>query len=110
MKTLTTIIVIFGLAFFLRVNLPPDEIASNIELKEDIGLFEEYAAKMVASQTVANWERMDLIVVKLACSERLKTTLIAIPFQKWSVLERDIEKCWDFSNMIEKLDAEKKNE
>ena len=106
MKTITTIIVILGLAYFLRLNLPPDDIAKNMDLRNDIGFFQEMAAKMAYSQTVANWERMDLIIVKMACSERLKITLIGIPFQKWALFERNTEKCWDFANYSKNHDSQ----
>lgn len=69
----------------LSLNLPPNNINNNLKLKTKSSLLDFVAIKLITSQTVANWEYKDFIFVKFACSETLKTEMIAIPFQQWSV-------------------------
>jgi hypothetical protein len=59
-----------------------------MKFKKDSGWFEGLTANTLLSQTVANWQITDLIVIKFAYSKRLKMSLIALPFQKWQLLEK----------------------
>jgi hypothetical protein len=93
MKSLISIILILILGVFLRVNLPPNEISTNIATKEEENPLESLLFKGASSQLIANWEITDYLVFKTACSETLKMTLIAIPFEKWEVLEEDVSSC-----------------
>jgi len=90
-KNLAIIVVISLLAFILRINLPPNDIAHNLKLKENVGWLEGLTANTLLSQTIANWQITDLIVIKFAYSERLEMSLIALPFQKWQLLEKKSE-------------------
>ncbi len=86
-KILAIVIILSLFTFILRINLPPNDIANNLKFKENIGLLEGLAANTLLSQTIANWQITDLIVIKFAYSDRLKMSLIALPFQKWQLLE-----------------------
>ncbi|WP_103919641.1 hypothetical protein [Candidatus Venteria ishoeyi] len=79
--------------FFLRVNLPPNDIANYVEFGQKAGFINYIAANVTLNQKVANWTFTDFILLKMACSERLKTKMIAIPFSKWQLFEKEIEYC-----------------
>lgn len=93
MKTLIGLVLIIGIVFFLRVNLPPDDIPANLATKQNTNVFESLLLQGTMNDTVAEWQKIDFIVVKMACSERLKVKLIAEPFSKWKVLEENVDEC-----------------
>jgi len=90
-KIFAIIIVISLFVFVLRINLPPNDIANNLKLEANAGWLEGLTANTLLSQTIANWQITDLIVIKFAHSERLEISLIALPFQKWQLLEKKTE-------------------
>lgn len=90
-KFLAIIVIISLFTFILRLNLPPNDIANNLKLEANAGWLEGLAANTLLSQTIANWQITDLIVIKFAYSERLKMSLIALPFHKWQLLEKQNE-------------------
>jgi len=92
-KSLISVAVILILGIFLRVNLPPNEISTNIAIKDEANTFESFLLKGAVSQLIADWEIRDYLLFKIACSETLKMSLIAIPFEKWHVLEKEITSC-----------------
>jgi hypothetical protein len=93
MKLVISIIFILVLGIFLRVNLPPNEISTNLALKEEANTFQTLLLRGSASQLIADWQITDYLVFKTACSETLKISLIAIPFEKWLVLEKEVSSC-----------------
>lgn len=97
MKAFISLTLIIGFVFFLRVNLPPNDIPTNLATKQDTNVFESLLLQGTMNDAVAEWQRIDFIVIKLACSEHLKIKLIAQPFSKWQVLEKDIQSCSWFS-------------
>lgn len=72
----------------LRVNLPPDNIASSTDLSHLQG-FSRVAGdafvRILGSDLIADWEYWDLLVVKVARSERLGVTAVGLPFSKWKL-------------------------
>lgn len=93
MKLLMSLVLIIGIVYFLRVNLPSDDISANLATTQNTNVLESLLLQGTMNDAVAEWQKLDLIVVKLACSERLKTKLIAKPFGKWEVLEKDVNEC-----------------
>ncbi len=79
--------------FILRINLPPNNIAFNIAVKDDTNEFQEILLKGAFTQAIADWQIIDLIVVKFACSDRLEMLLMAVPFQKWHVAKKQYGDC-----------------
>lgn len=77
----------------LRLNLPPNDINDYFETKHKATLLQEISAKILYSQTLADWNYSDYIVVKVACSKRLNVSFIAIPFYKWQLLENNANSC-----------------
>jgi len=93
MKTIVFIAIFASFVLFLRLNLPPSDVNDYIEMKSKINFFQEISAKLLYSQTFADWSYTDYIIVKVACSERLKVRFIAIPFYRWQLLEKNINGC-----------------
>lgn len=75
----------------LRANLPPDNVAQSLDLgrlESTSGLkgfLGRIAVRGIASEFVADWEYMDLGIVKFAHSERLDITAVGLPFCKWRI-------------------------
>lgn len=75
----------------LRVNLPPSNVSSAMDLTE---LEKENwftkaaagtAAKILLTDSVTGWEYTDLLVLRLARSSRLKAIAVGFPFRGWRV-------------------------
>jgi len=94
MKSIITLVIVVVLIFFLRVNLPPNDISSHMAIKDDANLFEGLALRGVATQIIAEWNIIDLLIVKVACSDRLEMSVVAFPFSKWYILDQDVKQCW----------------
>jgi hypothetical protein len=78
------------LGILLHLNLPPNEVkAEDIQYENPLEL---YMFKGVF-EVNNDFRVSDFIVLKTACSEFLKVSLIAIPFQKWTFHERNISTC-----------------
>jgi len=92
MKGVIVILLIVGLVSFLRVNLPSNDITSNVLVKSD-NMMDRVMANVLLTDSVADWQFMDYLIVKTACSENLKLKLIAVPFKKWEKSEEDIKTC-----------------
>jgi len=92
MKSVVLFLVIIGLVFFLRVNLPPNNINSNIH-KTANNLIDQTINSFLLSDTIADWQYIDFIVFKFACSENLKIRMVAYPLQKWKIHEQNIQGC-----------------
>ena len=80
--------------FLARFNLPPSEnINDFLSEQSESNFLEKLSTSMLFSQSVADWTYSDFILIKFACSNRLKIELIAIPFEKWKVYKKDIPNC-----------------
>jgi hypothetical protein len=75
----------------LRVNLPPNNVSSALDLTE---LEKENwftkaaagtAAKILMPDSVAAWEYTDLLILRLARSSRIKAVAVDLPFCGWRV-------------------------
>lgn len=67
----------------LRFNLPPDEVRGHVTWNDKANVLERMGGEVAFSQTIAQWRYYDLLVVKFARSERVKATLIGLPFCNW---------------------------
>ena len=84
MKTLIIVLVILAsVVGILRINLPSNDIDAEMANSKDANFLEKAMTGMMFSDSVAEWQYIDLVVVKFACSERLEMTLIALPFKRW---------------------------
>ncbi len=92
MKGAVFILLVIGIVFFLRINLPPNNINDNVHIKSD-GLLNRTIAAVLLTDTVADWQYIDFIVFKYACSENLKIRLVAFPFGKWEKSDENIKSC-----------------
>ena len=92
MKSVIVILLIVGLVSFLRVNLPSNDITNQVQVKSD-NMMDRVMANILLTDSVADWQFMDYLVVKTACSENLKIKLIALPFKKWEEIEEDFKSC-----------------
>jgi len=92
MKSVIVILLIVGLMSFLRVNLPSNDITNQVQVKSD-NMMDRVMANILLTDSVADWQFMDYLVVKTACSENLKIKLIALPFKKWEEIEEDFKSC-----------------
>lgn len=84
MKTwMTALVIVVSVVGILRLNLASNEI--NVQLSDDreSNLLEKAMSGVMYSDAVAEWQYIDLVVVKFACSERLEMTMIALPFRRW---------------------------
>ena len=86
-------IVLFLCVVIMRLNLPDNEINKNLAIKNDANVVEEFASKIAFSNVIADWNLIDLIVVKFACSERLGLILVAYPFSKWELWDNEVKSC-----------------
>lgn len=84
------LIVLFSI--MLRLNLPSKVDASYMK-KDKEGFLNEFKDKIIYSDAVADWTYKDFIFVKFACSERMKIELIAIPFKKWEIFDKNVSLC-----------------
>ncbi len=92
MKTLLLLLFLAGGIFFLRVNLPQDDIAASVAESSDVSILQSALISTLGNR-LAQWNRLDLIVLKLACSENLQMMFIALPFKSWERMEREVEEC-----------------
>lgn len=92
MKILFTLVILFIVAI-ARLNLPDNKVGSDFLNSSQSGTFDEIKSKIFYSDTVADWKYTDFVFVKFACSERLKIQLIGVPFQKWELQKKNIDKC-----------------
>jgi len=92
MKAIIVVLLVVGLVSFLRVNLPSNDINNNIQVKSD-NMVDRVMNNILLADSVADWQFIDYLVVKTACSENLKLKLIALPFKKWQKAEENIKSC-----------------
>jgi hypothetical protein len=84
-------------AVILRVNLPPANVSSALDLSEleKENWFTRVAGgttmKLIVSDAIAGWQYRDLVVLRVATSERLKVIAIGLPFCKWHVYDNQSE-------------------
>jgi len=95
MKSTIFILLIIGSVFFLRINLPSNDIKNHV-LQGSDSIVDQTINAFLLSDSIADWQFIDFIVVKFACSDKLKMRLIAKPLSKWEVYEKDIKSCDDF--------------
>jgi hypothetical protein len=82
-KLVLVFMLLFTVISVLRLNLPSNEIRVESTDTKQNNIFEIAISEMMFSDSVADWQYIDLVVVKFACSERLEMTLIALPFKRW---------------------------
>lgn len=93
MKAFFIIVLVLAIAI-LRLNIPENQAGEDLAAQQQgKGLLDEVAGQLLFSDAVADWKYRDFLLVKFACSERLKIRLIALPFGDWKEHERDIESC-----------------
>ena len=80
----------------LRLNVPANDVADSYQPQPKGDVVSEIAGRMLYSDAVADWRYRDYLLVKFACSERLKLKLIALPFGTWQEHQRDIASCEGF--------------
>ena len=96
MKTLIIVLVILAsVVGILRINLPSNAINVETASDQEATFLEKAMTSMMFSDSVADWQYIDLVVVKFACSERLETTLIALPFKRWQSYDEKHNICED---------------
>lgn len=85
MKTIFGLVLIAAMAIFLRAGLPSDNIGAEVSANApaDTGLIARAAARVAGSHAVAAWRIYDLAIFKVARSERLDVTIVAIPYVGW---------------------------
>ena len=84
MKTLIIVLVVLAsVVGVLRINLPSNDINAQVASDQGASFLEQAMTGMMFNDSVAEWQYIDLVVVKFACSERLEMTLIALPFRRW---------------------------
>ncbi len=94
MKTLIIVLVILAsVVGILRINLPSNDIDAEMASNKDTNFLEKAMTGMMFSDSVAEWQYIDLVVVKFACSERLEMTLIALPFKRWQSYDENRSIC-----------------
>ena len=77
----------------LRLNLPENDVAGAYKSAKSEGVVGELAGRFLLSDTVADWQYRDYLLVKYACSERLQTEWIALPFQGWKEHRNKVQAC-----------------
>jgi len=92
MKTVLLVVLVLVLVI-ARLNLPDNNAGEDLAAQQQGGMVGELAGQMLYSDAVADWQYRDFLVVKFACSERLKLKLIALPFKRWEEHERDVSNC-----------------
>ncbi len=96
MKTLIVVLVILAsVVGILRINLPSNDINAQITSNKEMSFIEQAMTGMMFSDSVAEWQYVDLVIVKFACSERLEMTLIALPFRRWQSYDDKQNLCGD---------------
>ena len=96
LKTLITVLVILASVIgILRINLPSNDIDEQLATNQEANFLERAMTGMMFSNSVAEWQYIDLVVVKFACSERLEMTLIALPFKRWQSYDDKRSICTD---------------
>jgi hypothetical protein len=100
MNKIIIILVVIGIVSLMHSNLPPDDISGHLYLGNNTGGFTEIAAKLATSQFIANWEYLNLFIIKFAYSERLGMVMYALPFGKWELLGRTDELKSKIKNII----------
>ena len=96
MKTLIIVLVILAtVTGILRINLPSNDINVETASNQEANFLEKAMTSMMFSDSVADWQYIDLVVVKFACSERLEMTLIALPFKRWQSYDDKRSICTD---------------
>lgn len=83
LKTFMILLIILSVVGILRLNLATNDIAAQLSTSKETNLFEKAMTGVMYSDSVAEWQYIDLVVVKFACSERLKMTMVALPFKRW---------------------------
>lgn len=97
------LLVIFIAVFFLHINLPRNaDIDTHISQQQKstdpaLNFIGKAMSKVLYSDVVADWQFIDFIVIKYACSENLKVKMVAYPLQKWQLHEDNIKKCENYS-------------
>ena len=92
-KLVLFLAVLAGAAYFLRINLPSNDVSESVEVAEGANILEAWLVRGATSQAVADWRITDFIVVKFACSDVLEMEMVAMPFSKWRRLDRPFEGC-----------------
>jgi len=95
MKTVVLLVVVLAIVI-LRLNVPANDVADSYQPQQNGDMVSEIAGRMLYSDAVADWRYRDYLLVKFACSERLKLKLIALPFGSWEEHQRDIASCEGF--------------
>lgn len=98
MKTVLKVLLLVGAIAILRLNLPPNQVSADLwessekEYDNEIERFVMMQAlKVMASETVADWDYSDFGIVRFAKSERLGLTAIGLPFCKWILMSQEPE-------------------
>jgi len=92
MKYFLTLVLVLAI-IILRLNVPANNAGEDLAAQQRGGMLDEMAGQVLYSDAVADWKYRDFLIVKFACSERLKLKLIALPFGSWKEHERDIASC-----------------
>ncbi len=94
MKQFITIIIVAAMLFGAMIcynNLPPNDIKNYSMIPEKTGMIDKVMYYVTTSQTMADWEYSNYVIVKFAHSEKLGIHMIALPFCDWGVLSVDEE-------------------
>ena len=92
MKYFLTLVLVLGIVI-LRLNVPGNNAGEDFAAQQRGGVINEMAGQVLYSDALADWKYRDFLLVKFACSERLKLQLIALPFESWKEHQRDIQSC-----------------
>jgi len=77
----------------LRLNMPANNAGEDLAAQQSGSMINEMAGQVLYSDALADWKYRDFLLVKLACSERLKLKMMALPFGTWKEHQRDIKSC-----------------
>ena len=94
MKIVVLLCVLF-VAAVARLNLPENRVDGRAVFPQPENALEKIAADMLSADAVADWQYRDFVFVKFACSKRLKTGLIGMPFQQWQKMDKGDNICTD---------------
>lgn len=92
MKYFLTLVLVLAIVI-LRLNVPGNNAGEDFAAQQRGGVINEMAGQVLYSDAVADWKYRDFLLVKFACSERLKLKLIALPFDSWKEHKRDVQSC-----------------
>jgi hypothetical protein len=95
MKTFVLAVIVLAVVI-LRLNVPANDVGQTYQPQPSGDVVSDIAGRMLYSDAVADWQYRDYLLVKFACSERLKLKLIALPFGSWQEHRRDIASCAGF--------------